>query len=255
MKVTWSVTHGTREIVAGACGFLAVVGCFGLFLADSLQFPIDSLAYRLIDNTILVGALLGLVLAFLQAEEPTGDKEPSRTSVVIIAACAGIMTLTAVAGHYRGFPFYPILTAFTTGVAVVALVFVLNASSSADDRPARFDRKLLRVTLVMWLLAGATIAIRLLAPGAGFLMWVLAPVYVLMMPGLSLGAVLLPSSTDWIVRLVWAPVLSICFQVVILMWMNTLGLAVSVPTIFVLAGATTFLSAIAAMLRYDELPL
>ena len=87
------------------------------------------------------------------------------------------------------------------------------------------------------------------------MMWVLAPVYVLMMPGLGLGAVLLPSSTDWIERLVWAPVMSVCFQVVILMWMNTLGLAVSVPTLFVLAGATTFLGAIAAMLRYDELPL
>jgi hypothetical protein len=226
MKNTWSVSHSTREIVAGACGFLAVVGCF-----------------------------LGLVLAFLRAEEPTGDKEPSRTSVIFIAACTGIMTLTAVAVHYRGFPAYPILAAFTTGLAVVALVLVLNASSSTDSRSTMFDRRLLRVTLVLWLLAGATIAIRLLAPGTKLLMWVLAPIYVLMMPGLGLGAVLLPSSTDWIERLIWAPVMSVGFQVVILMWMNALGLAVSVPTIFVLAGATTFLSAIAAMLRYDELPL
>jgi hypothetical protein len=255
MKVTWSVTHSTREIVAGACGFLAVVGCFGLFLVDSLHFPFDSLAYRLIDNTIFVGALFGLVLAFLRAEEPIDDKRLSLTSVTLIAACAGILTLAAVAVHYRGFPSYPILTAFTTGLAAVALVFVLNASSATDGRTAMFDRRLLRMTLVLWLLAGATIVIRLLAPGAGFLMWVLAPVYVLMMPGLGLGAVLLPSSTDWIERLVWAPVMSVCFQVVILMWMNTLGLAVSVPTLFVLAGATTFLSAIAAMLRYDELPL
>ena len=66
---------------------------------------------------------------------------------------------------------------------------------------------------------------------------------------------LLPESTEWLERLVWAPVLSIGFQIIILMLMNAVGLAVSVPTIFVLAGATTFLSAIAAMLRYDELPL
>jgi uncharacterized membrane protein len=124
-----------------------------------------------------------------------------------------------------------------------------------DARPATFDRRLLRVTLVLWLIAGATIVIRTLAPGAGFLTWVLAPIYVLMMPGLALGSVLLPSSTDWIERVIWAPVLSICFQIAILMWMNALGLAVSVPTIFVLAGATTFLSAITAMLRYEELPL
>jgi hypothetical protein len=86
-------------------------------------------------------------------------------------------------------------------------------------------------------------------------MWVLAPVYALVMPGLGLGAALLPSTTDWIERLAWAPVLSIGFQVVVLMWMNTLGLAVSVPTLFILAGATTFLGAISAMLRHDRLPL
>jgi uncharacterized membrane protein len=124
-----------------------------------------------------------------------------------------------------------------------------------DSRPVVFDRRLFRVTLVLWLIFGAAIAIRVLAPGAGLLKWVLAPIYVLMMPGLGLGAVLLPSSTDWIERLIWAPVMSLGFQIVIMVWMNALGWAVSVPTIFILAGATTFLSAIAAILRYDELPL
>jgi hypothetical protein len=234
---------------------LAALGCFGLLLADSLHQPIDSFAYGLVDHTIFVSALLGLVLAFWRIEQSDNDPKPSRALVIVIGAAAGLVTLAAVAVHYRGFPTYPTLTALATSLAAAALVLVLNASPTMEKRPVRANRKLFRVTLVMWLIAVATVAIRLLAPGNGFLVWVLAPVYVLVMPGLGLGAVLLHSSTDWTERLIWAPALSIGFQVVVLMWMNTLGLAVSVPTLFVLAGATTFLGAIAAMLRHDELPL
>jgi uncharacterized membrane protein len=99
------------------------------------------------------------------------------------------------------------------------------------------------------LLGGATIAMRVAAPGSTLLTWCLAPLFVMVMPGWSLGSALLPASTGKLERLCWAPALSLGALLVTLTWLDMMGAVVWYPTLFFLSIAFTLAGAVIAQLR------
>ena len=73
------------------------------------------------------------------------------------------------------------------------------------DAKTSWRRFEMRAYLGILILAALAVVGRLLAPGSFVQTWVLAPLFVLVMPGLALTPVLLPSSSGWWERLFWAP--------------------------------------------------
>jgi hypothetical protein len=121
---------------------------------------------------------------------------------------------------------------------------LLDPDSSPDAPELGF-----RVNFFWVVLGGATIAMRVAAPGSTLLSWCLAPLFVMVMPGWSLASALLPPSAGYLERLCWAPVLSLGALVVSLMWVDMMGAVVWYPTIFFLSIAFTVAGAVIAQLR------
>lgn len=205
------------HVIAGVCAFLILGASFGLVVSDSVAVETNSVGHRFAENAFAIAALSSLMLVFTQARRRGRSTAPG--FVRPLALGAAILPLIATVVHYRAILFYPAVTAIAIGLSLSSLVFVLSGSS-LDGNGAK---KPFKPTMILATLLLATVALRQWAPGSPALVWLLTPVAVLLAPGLGLGAVLLPRSTAWSERLLWAPPISVSVLVVSLMWLDMLG--------------------------------
>ncbi len=163
----------------------------------------------------------------------------------VLGAGAALASIAIVAIRYRGISAYATVASVVLGAALLAVVMaMLDPDSPADAPEVAF-----RLNSFWVLLGGATIAMRVAAPGSTLLTWFLAPLFVMVMPGWSLGSALLPASTSNLERLCWAPALSLGALLVTLAWLDMMGAVVWYPTLFFLSIAFTVVGAAIARLR------
>ncbi len=82
---------------------------------------------------------------------------------------------------------------------------------------------------------------RFLVPGSALLTWVIAPLFVFFVPGLSLAAALLPRSAGWMDYFFFAPPLSLGVALISLLWLNWLAIPATVPVFFLISYIFTLL--------------
>ncbi len=179
------------------------------------------------------------------AGETNKSWKPRGRGAWVLGLCAACACVASVVVRHQAIPAYATVASVVLGAALLAVVFAMLASDSLPDVPNRG----LRLNFFWALLAVGTIAMRIVAPGSPLLNWCFAPLFVMVMPGWSLGSALLPASTGYLERLFWAPVFSLSALVVTLMWMDVVGVRVWHPTIFFLAIAFTLAGAVIARLR------
>jgi hypothetical protein len=147
--------------------------------------------------------------------------------------------------HYPTLPAYTAVASFVLGAALLAVVYALLDEDSVIDS----EKPGFRLNIFWVFLISATATMRVVSPGSPVLNWCLTPLFVLVMPGWSLGSVLLPAPAGFLERLLWAPVISLSAQLVALMWLHLIGAVVGHPTVFVLPIAFTLTGAVLARLR------
>lgn len=220
-----------------ALALVLVAASWLLLFAQAVNLPSSSLFYRFADNLLLVGAVLSLVAAIVWKSHPDDGAEVSRGARKGFAFAALVIAVVATLVHYRGFELYPLLVGVVVGVSVAMLTAL--PQPSADGVSQQIPR------LVLVGMAVGAVGGRYLIGGSVVQTWLIAPLFVLVVPGLAWTYALLPSSTGWMGRLFWAPSLSLGTQIVSLLWLDRLGVVVSLP-VFIAVAAFFTLSGLAA---------
>lgn len=232
-----------RKLLRWTLSALLVTASLSSLVTDSRGVRPPSFGYDLAQAAFLLGAFLSLVLVFVG--DTWREAKPAGRGAMFLPAFAALACVAAVIVRYRGIPVYATVASIFIGAGFLASAFaMLDSDPLPEVSGLRF-----RLDSVWVLLAGATIALRVLAPGSPLLTWCLAPLFVMVMAGWSLGGALLPPSTGFLERLFWAPVFSLSVLVVTLMWLDMAGVVVSPPTIFLLAIAFTLAGSAIARLR------
>jgi hypothetical protein len=180
------------------------------------------------------GDCLLLTAAFLSIGTAIGRRGKSEDSPSLAPAWPGVagaalaVPVIATLARHRGAQIYPLVVALAIGASAAAIA--LREKSSSAEIPARFPAAL-------WLfLPAVTLAGLHLAPGSLLQSCVLAPLFVLLLPGLALSYALLPASTGRWERLLWAPVLSLGTHITSLLWLDWPGIRAWVPVFLVIVA-------------------
>lgn len=248
---SWSAT------LAGGLGILLVIACLVMLAADVSRQSPQSFLYALADNLFVACAVLALLLALVAPAQRAvgvgGEGSTGRqlaVSVGVGAAVAAVaLALVAVAGRAVGLHSVTLSVALGVGIGLVVLSLLRPLAAAGWREPVGIRYAAwLYGALAALVLVGAVL--RWLWPGDDLLTWVIVPVDFLLVPGLSLGLVLLPRSASWPERLLYAVPLSLSFHVVSLMWFDLLGIPVTMPLFYLLAGAVALAGLGWELLRY-----
>lgn len=230
--------------VPEALSLLIVAGSVSLMISQTLRLDFASPGARLSDASFVAAAVLSLVLA-LGRPRPKSGPPPSALAAGLVALCGAAAAFGAVVVHSGELDLYTKVAAGLLGASLLALAVAIRDDASpaaASARPSLLDP--------LWVfIAGSAIALHFLSPGSIWLEWVVAPVFALIMPGWSLGALLLPVETGWMERLFWAPVLSIGALAVALIWLDWVGITITPLSILVVTVAVTLAGAALGRLR------
>ncbi len=232
-----------RKGLAGALVTSLVVASALILVALADRLPLDAFHYRFADNLLIAGALLSIALAVLKEQHTKKERTVSRFARLAVGTLAVVIAVGATRLHYQAWSFYTTVVALSVGVSITA--FLLAPASLGADA-SNGERFGMHEYLGFAILAVSAILGRLLLPGSFVQSWILAPLFVLVMPGLALSAALLPVSTGWLERLFWAPVLSVGVQIVSLTWLDWLGVAASLPIVIALALLFTLVGLVAS---------
>ena len=221
-----------------ALALLLVSSGLAHLAAQTLNLSSSALVYSLADNLLLAAAVLSVGLAITSTRQPEATPPVPRLTRLRFAIAAPMIAMLMTIVHVRSFQLYPLAVALLVGVSVAAL--------PARDQPsdAGFAQKI-PTPAILGLLA-LTITGRYLTPGSFVQTWLMAPLFVLAMPGLALTHAILPPTSGWPERLAWAPALSIGSQIVSLLWLDLLGVTASLPVFAAVAALFTFGGLVAA---------
>jgi len=204
-----------------AVATLLVTASIVLTVAEVMHSSSSSFFFRLGDNLLLAAALVSVGAAIGTRRM---SKDTAKVSLPVrrrVAAAAAAVPVIATLVHHRGLELYPLLVAVLVGASAAAIAAREPRASAEIPAP---------IHMSFWL-AFAIIAVagRYLAAGTILQSYVVAPLFVLAMPGLALSYSLLPATTGLWERLFWAPALSLGTQIVSLLWLDWLGVTAWVP--------------------------
>jgi hypothetical protein len=221
----------------GVVAALLVIASIVVIVAEAMRSPSSPFLHRSGDYLLFAAALSSIGTATGRRGKSEDRSSRSRVWGGVAGAGAAVPVIATLA-HHRGFEIYPLVVAVVIGASTAALVARERAASA--DVPAPFP-------MVLWLfLPAITLAGRHLAPGSILQSFVLAPLFVLLLPGLALGYALLPAAAGRWERLFWAPVLSLGTYIVSLLWLDWLGVTAWVTLFVVIAVYFTGLGLSAA---------
>ena len=180
-----------------ALGLLLILASALNFAADLGRRELDSLWYALADNLFVACAALGLALtALAPSVRLAGAGEAwARRDRLIAGAVLGAGTLLAVLGGIRaiwgGVGRHDLAVSALLGTGVALLATTLARPDGAERAaPVPAERGWAYGMLAVVLIAG--VVLRQAAPGSTVQTWIVAPLQVLVAPGIGLGLALLP---------------------------------------------------------------
>lgn len=238
------MTRSRTLTLVEALSLLIVGGSVSLTISQTLRLDFESPAARLSDASFVAAAVLSIVLALGRSRSKFGPP-PSALVAGLVALGGASAAFGAVVVHSRELDLYTKVAAGLLGASLLALTVAIRDDAplaAASARPSLLDPVWVFVT-------GSAIALRFLSPDSAWLEWVVAPVFVMVMPGWSLGALLLPIETGWMERLFWAPVLSIGALVLALIWLDWAGITITPISILVVTVAVTLAGVALGRLR------
>lgn len=234
-------SFGSRAL-ASVVGTMVSLGSLLLLCAVTVNAGHDALLFAVADNLLIAGAVLSLFLALARIEESPVILGDYDYKVMMFPATSAISaTIAATIVRYGGFRAYEFTVALLVGLGVALLPFVLAEGSLIASTEPLSRRALLTMHFLLLPIIISGILLRYAAPGSDLLTWVIAPIYVFMVPGMSLGAALHPASTRWLERLCWGPPLSLAAQLISLMWLNWLAIPTTIPVFFLISGVFTLI--------------
>ncbi len=228
-----------------ALGLLLILASALNFAADLGRRELDSLWYALADNLFVACAALGLALtALAPSVRLAGAGEAwARRDRLIAGAVLGAGTLLAVLGGIRaiwgGVGRHDLAVSALLGTGVALLATTLARPDGAERAaPVPAERGWAYGLLAVVLVAG--VVLRQAAPGSTVQTWIVAPLQVLVAPGIGLGLALLPRALGWPERLIAALPLAVTAQLAGLMWCDLIGISAGRLTFTVLGALVTF---------------
>lgn len=228
-----------------ALGLLLILASALNFAADLGRRELDSLWYALADNLFVACAALGLALtALAPSVRLAGAGEAwARRDRLIAGAVLGAGTLLAVLGGIRaiwgGVGRHDLAVSALLGIGVALLAYTLARPDGVERAmPPPAERGWAYGLLAVALIAG--VVLRQAAPGSTVQTWIVAPLQVLVAPGIGLGLALLPRALGWPERLIAALPLAVTAQLAGLMWCDLIGIPAGRLTFTVLGALVTF---------------
>ncbi len=215
-----------------------VIGAIGTAGADAGLINYGSLIYTIVDNLLLLCAVIAVGLGIIG--QPATDTFLDGRRVALAAAGLSLALSFGLLSAKTQLTGYHLLLIAVVGAGVGITVLVIlrdpttEPSSSAPlptpPRVSRVAAGLVVVTLV-------TAALRIWQPGTPLLTWILAPL-LLVTPGLSLASALLPVG-GWTQWLLYAIPLSLSAYLISLAWLTRLAIPVTPTALFAIALTAT----------------
>ncbi|NDJ61263.1 MAG: hypothetical protein GYB67_09070 [Chloroflexi bacterium] len=228
-------------------------GSLLLILADATNVASADPLYMLGDNFFAVSAALSLLLVVLLPPNTVTDAastaEPHRwyrwLSPLVLLIVPGLTLL-----HTGLVLSRELLTATLIGVSTAVLLQTYALSPGVAPQHTPPKPRLTLIYIVLAAITIAAIALRIIAPGSTILTWIVAPLMIFVVPGLSVGKALLPPETGLFEQLAFAPPLSLSLHLIGILWLNWLSIPVSAAGVFSLAGIYTLIGLFGALRRY-----
>lgn len=207
------------------------LGALLVVLADSRLIEYDNLLYFIGENLLVVGGILGIVFTVLTrwqtpTEDPAQESAERREALAMTPIAAGGIALFLLARNQGSVTVYD--AAISILIAVSMVLGLHPADSGTHDEAAKWTPSGVRsaYALIAAILALTGILMLIAAPN-DVLTYILMPLAVFVMPGLTLTLALPEEDTPIYVHLALIPVLSLTSQMILVAWMLWLRLPIT----------------------------
>jgi len=236
-------------LITTPLAIIILLGSWSITLAESANAARDDLLYILGDNFFVVAGVLAVVLVIVQ--NPRSWTPDARISAGrwqwLAFTTVPFIPLLLVLFRQSSQRSFEILAALALGASIAVLLWSFRSAHRVESPPPRSVSVAMIALIALILIAG--IVLRFSASGSSLLLWAIAPLLILVAPGLSLSAALLPKDAGYLEQALYAVPLSVTAQLIVILWMNLLGVTISTPIVFGVAGVLILGGLSVAVLR------
>ena len=243
LRTIYTRVQQAGPVLAAVVGVVLVGSIVAMLAADLDHKTADDFRYQLADNLTLMAAVLSFILVFVltgEVDAPSETGSAHRLWLMIVSAGMGMVAAGALIlmaeYFYDEMRAYEIVLGLTIGAAVGVTLYNLWRPLVVGDHYRVGWPDLVALLGAFVLLTLVTLGLRWRAAGSDVLTWVVVPLFLFVMPGLSLGFVLLPEETRWLERLLFATPLAIATQLLILMWLTQLDIPITLAVFFLVSS-------------------